>query len=234
MKMSRYAKILSIVALSLVMISAAVAQGQFEMLALIDQKISSLEKDTKDLVVSGNYFQNVMTLLSFIIKADVKPNDKFDRTLVVASQAIALPIRVEDRPDIIIEEKETIVWFLLGVTLDDVIDPASYSKLRERYSKALVDFVRSLKKDRIVGYQPKPVYLNMPMEAGDNDATRSEKYRRFLVENNANNESNRYQWSLKKQVEYLEPKVIDFLRKHYKESLSDQKELEQFLKLLSE
>lgn len=223
---------LAMIALSFAMQSAP-AQEQPESLALIDQKISALKKESKDFGASEKYFQNVRTLLDFIYKADVKISDQFDRRLVVASQAMSLRAGPGIHPVILIEEKRSIALSLLGAPLKDVNDPVLYAKLRERYSKVVVDFIVALKKDRIVGYQYKPVFINGSMDLSDNDATRSEKIKRFNTENNANNESNEYQESLKNEVPLLELEVIDFLKTHYGQPPSDQKELKRFLKLLS-
>jgi hypothetical protein len=166
-------------------------------------------------------------------QAAIAPAERYERLLTVAEPALAARPAAGGRRDQLNREKRNIALFLLGAELTDVADPTRYAGLRERYSSALVSFVRGLRQDWIPDYRPKPVTLNLPLDGADDPAARAEKQRRFQAENQANNDSNRYQESLKGELQFLEPKVAAFLRRQFQSAPANPEELARLLSALS-
>jgi hypothetical protein len=219
---------LAILGLALPFCGAALAAAPTPTLDAIDQRIAALNANQP----FRDYFRDVRALLDALNSAQIASSERYTRMLALTNQAWAKQFDASIRRDLLLTERRNIALFLLGARFDDVPDPATRARLRSQFADALLRFVRSLKQDRIAGYQPMPVYVNEPFQNEPDAKQRQARHERFLAQNQANYLSNVYQDALGNELRFIEPRVAEFLRTQYR-APADEKELQRMLQLLS-
>lgn len=206
------------------------AQGQ----PTLDDRVVTLGADVKKQGLTMDLARRGHDILRDIEKSSLSPTQKLRQYQKTLDLMVALPSTRDDseRRDLLLREKHNAAMYLLGTPLDEIPDAADRAQLRASVAESLVALVAQIKSERRTDFKPTPVQLNLPLDGRDSDAERAQKVREFQAQGNRINDDNRYQMALAAELNFLRPKVAEYLRNNHGTSSDDQARLKLLLERL--
>lgn len=199
-------------------------------LAAIDQEIARVSRSITGVPANANTYATIQTLLDKIAVAAIDPATRAERRLAAARLAIGAPPTQGGDIGESNRHMRNVAMVLLGTDLRELDDRSRFVDVRGRYANTLVDFVVSLKRQRVPDYMPRPVFVNMPKSrATDTEAERQRQYDAFQAENDRNSAANRQQASVVRELDFIQPQVVQFLQTQYANDRAGRQEFDRLL-----